>query len=347
MTKKYLPLCLIAGLLVSNSLWAQKSDVQKNPTQKVKKAAQPAPTKTVVAKEKAAPVVGRTASGAVDVSKMDPLKLNNQMMMVFMERMKSGNYPEAREIANQMIFGHENFKQTETKEFKSFHSLMEKELYMILEARRGNKKTVEWVEQPVSDGFYLLSILDFQENKHEEALANMQRAVFWNPVRSAFYTERGFMLLRSNAGPNFLMAQVAYIKALELADNPEDFVAALRGLAFIFTDRRMTEVGLACLLVAQNFISGDNELEEELFFIRRNFPDLFNSMNLEIARQVLRRNRILDDYAPEHVQVLLRLADSYKSPNDAPHAISLLRKALSMAPKNQEVIRRLQILEKK
>lgn len=224
---------------------------------------------------------------------------------------------------------------------------MEKELYALLEGRKGNKKTVEWVEQPVSDGYYLLSILDFQENKHEDALENMRRAIFWNPVRSAFYTERGFMLLRNNAGPNFLMAQVAYLKALELADNPEDFVAALRGLAFLFTERRMTEAGLACLLVAQHFMPDNNEVQEELFFIRRNFPDLYNSMDLAIARKALHRNRILDTYAPEHVQILIRLADGYKSPKDAPHALALLRKALEMEPGNKEVSRRLQVLEKK
>ena len=342
MTKNYLPLCLFATLLVSNSLFAQNAEPKKSPAKTVKQSAQPAPGKT-----EAVPVAGKTATSSVDVRKIDPIKLTNQMMMVFMERMKAGNYAEAREIANQMIFGHDNFKHTETKEYKSFHSLMEKELYSILESRQGSRKTVEWVEQPISDGFYLLSILDFQENKHEDALANMQRAVFWNPVRSAFYSERGFMLLHNNAGANFLMAQVAYIKALELADNQEDFVAALRGLSFIFTERRMPEVALACLLVAKNFLPGDKDVEEETLFFSRNFSALFNAMDQAGARQVLARNRILDDYAPEHVQVLIRLADSYKSPKDAPRAISLLRKALSMAPKSQEVISRLQVLEKK
>ncbi|EKD80930.1 MAG: hypothetical protein ACD_39C02088G0002 [uncultured bacterium] len=361
MTKKYLPLCLIAALFVSNSLSAQTASPKKtpaktsnpgspaNPTQN---AAQPAttkasPAKPAPAKSAAVPTIQRTASGTVDTSKIDPIKLNNQMMMVFMERMKAGNYPEAREIANQMIFGHDSFKSTETKEYKSFHSMMEKELYLLLEGRQGRKPEVEWVEQPISDGFYLLSILDFQENKHEEALANMQRAVFWNPVRSAFYSERGFMLLRNSAGPNVLMAQVAYLKALELADNAEDFAAALRGLSFIFLERRMPDVALACLLVVKQIQPQDSEIEEELFFIRRNFPGLYESMDLAGARKTLSDNRILAGYSPDHVQVLIRLADSFKSPKDAPYAISLLHRAREMSPKNQEVARRLQVLEKK
>jgi tetratricopeptide (TPR) repeat protein len=269
------------------------------------------------------------------------------MMMVFMERMKTGNFAEAREIATQMIYGHENFRATESKEYKSFHSLMEKELYILLESRQGSKKEVVWVEQPISDGFYLLAMLDFQEGKHEEALANMQRAVYWNPMRSAFYCERGYMLLRNNTNPNPLMAQVAYAKALELADNPEDFAGALRGLGFIFLERRQPDVALACLLLAKEFTPGEKDVEEELFFISRNFPTLYNAMDLAGARQILKRNRILDDYAPEHVQVLLRLADSYKEPKDAPRVISLLHRAKLMAPKNQEVNRRIQLLEKK
>ncbi|EKD81505.1 MAG: hypothetical protein ACD_39C01777G0002 [uncultured bacterium] len=351
MIKKYLPLCLIAGLLVSNGLLAQTASPKQapatpaataKPATTTKKAAQPAGAKATTV-----PAIPRTASGTVDATKIDPIKLTNQMMMVFMERMKAGNYAEAREIANQMIFGHENFQPSETKEYKSFHSRMEKELYILLEERQGRKVDVVWVEQPISDGFYLLSILDFQEGKHEDALANMQRAVFWNPVRSAFYCERGYMLLRNNAGPNVLMSQVAYSKALELADSAEDFAAALRGLSFIFVERRLTNIGLACLLVAQHLMPGNNEIEEELLFIRRNFPDLYNSMDLKTAKETLRTNKILDDYAPEHVQVLIRLADSYKSPKDAPRAISILHRAKEIAPKNQEVNRRLQLLEKK
>ncbi|HAE37079.1 MAG TPA: hypothetical protein DCG57_00390 [Candidatus Riflebacteria bacterium] len=350
MTNKCLSLCLIAALFVSSSLTAQTATPAKKPATTTKKAAQPAGTKASPAKPASAqtgPAIPRTASGTVDTAKIDPIKLTNQMMMVFMERMKAGNYPEAREIANQMIFGHDSFKSTESKQYKSFHSMMEKELYLLLEGRQGRKPEVEWVEQPISDGFYLISILDFQEGKPEEALANMQRAVFWNPVRSAFYSERGFMLLRNSAGPNILMAQVAYIKALELADNAEDFVAALRGLSFIFVERRMPDVALACLLVAKNFLPQESEIEEEMFFIRRNFPALYDSMDLAGARQTLSSNRILADYAPEHVQVLIRLADIFKSPKDAPHALNLLRRALEMSPTNKEVVRRLQVLEKK
>lgn len=269
------------------------------------------------------------------------------MMMVFMERMKGGNFKEAREIAVQMIHGHDEFRATTSKEYKSFHSMMERELYLLVENRQGSKKEVVWIEQPISDGFYLLAMLDFQEGKPEEALANMQRAVYWNPVRSAFYCERGYMLLRNTVNPNPLMAQVAYIKALELADNPEDFAGALRGLAFIFIDRRQPEVALACLLVAKDFTPGEDDLLQELQFIERNFPALYGSMDVTSARQVLKKSRILDDYAPEHVQVLLRLVDSYKSPKDAAKVINILHRAREIAPENREVSRRIQLLEKK
>lgn len=72
----------------------------------------------------------------------------------------------------------------------------------------------------------------------------MQKAISWNPVRSAFYAERGFMFLRKNSGADIVGAQIAYEKALELADNPEDFAAALRGLAFVLVERRELEKAL-------------------------------------------------------------------------------------------------------
>ncbi len=347
MINKYLPVCLAAAMLVGNILVAQTAGSTTKPASSKAPAKQGELANPTAKSVKPVPAVKKTASGTVDVSKIDPVKLNNQMMMVFMERMKAGNFAEAREIADQMIFGHENFRATESKEYKSFHSIMEKELYHLLEGRQGSKKEVVWVEQPISDGFYLLAMLDFQEGKHEDALANMQRAVYWNPVRSAFYCERGYMLLRNNTNPNPLMAQVAYSKALELADNPEDFAGALRGLAFILLERRQPDVALACLLVAREFTPGENDVEEELFFISRNFPTLYAGMDTAGARQILKKNRILDDYAPEHVQVLLRLADKFKDPQDAPRVVSLLHRAREMAPKNQEVNRRIQLLEKK
>jgi len=217
----------------------------------------------------------------------------------------------------------------------------------LLEGRLGNRKEIVWIEQPISDGFYLLAMLDFQEGKHEKALENMQRAVYWNPMRSAFYCERGYMLRHHNVSPNPLMAQVAYLRALELADNPEDFAGALRGLAFIFLDRRMPDVALASLLIAKQFTPADNDVAEEILYISSNFPALYTAMSLTDARQTLKKNRILDNYAPEHIQVLLRLADRFTQPEDASRVISILHRAREMDPKNQEVNRRIRLLEKK
>lgn len=43
-----------------------------------------------------------------------------------MERMKNGNLKEARDVANEMVFGNDKFIDTDQKVFKSFHSVMEK-----------------------------------------------------------------------------------------------------------------------------------------------------------------------------------------------------------------------------
>ncbi|MDN5280747.1 MAG: hypothetical protein PWR01_4712 [Clostridiales bacterium] len=286
----------------------------------------------------------RTASATREI---DPVVMTNQMMLVFMERMKSGALKEAREVAEEMIYGHKKLQDTDKVEYRSFHSAMEKELYELKMQREGSKKKVVWVEQPISDGYYLLAILDFQEGNHDKALETLQKAINWNPVRSAFYSERGFMFLKNRNGADLLMAQIAYQKALELADNGEDFAAALRGLAFVFVEKRRLAEALACLLVSKTFDPSSLDAEEEMLFIRRADPDLFASMSLKDAKEVLRNSGIQTEYSPEHIQVLMRLADNLSTQKAADKAVLFLRKANEMAPDNNDIKNRLKELEKR
>lgn len=272
---------------------------------------------------------------------VDPVVMTNQLMLVFMERMKNGDYKEAREIVNEMLYGHDKFVDTDKVEYRSFHSAMEKELYEMKQAAAGNAKKLTWIEQPISDGYYLLAILDFQEGNHEKALANLQKAIHWNPVRAAFYTERGFMLLRQKAGPDHLMAEIAYKKALELADNGEDFAAALRGLAFVLVERRRLAEALACLLVSKNFDPSSLDAEEEMLFIRRADPELFANMSIGEAKDLMKLRGIQTTYSPEHIRVLIKLADELVSKKVVDKAVLMLKKAREMDPKNAEVAQRL------
>lgn len=283
---------------------------------------------------------------AVTDKKHDPVLMTNQLMLVFLERMKNGDFNEAREIAGEMLFGHDKMQDTEKVEYRSFHSAMENELYRLKASRDGSKKEVIWIEQPVSDGFYLISMLDFQQGKHDEALANMQKAINWNPVRSAFHVERGVMLLKHKNGPDPLMAQLSFKKALELADNGEDFAAALRGLAFVAVERGRMAEGLACLLVSKTFDPTNLDAEEEMLFIRRADPDLFLTMDTKEAFEFLRKIGIQTTYSPDHIQVLMKLADNFTMKKAADKAIVLLKKADEMSPDNPEIKGRLRQFEK-
>lgn len=278
---------------------------------------------------------------------IDSVTLNNQMMMVFMERMRGGNYKEARQIAEQMILDRNKFKSTKNREYKTFYSLIEKELYKILESRKKNDAEIIWIEKPISDGFYLLAILDFQEGKHDSALKGIQNAIFWNPVRSAFYTERGFMLLNNKAGSDGLMARIAYLKALELADNPEDFAAALNGLGFIHSAIQQYDIALACLTVSNDIIPKNSNTEESIFAIQRQNPQMVNEMTIEKAKTLMKNNKIPFTYAPEHVEVLLLLADRFEKSEEFSKAIEILSRAKYLDPRNKEVIKQLEQLKKK
>ncbi|MGM0599295.1 MAG: hypothetical protein ACQETH_05685 [Candidatus Rifleibacteriota bacterium] len=274
---------------------------------------------------------------AKTTSTKNPILMTNQMMLVFMERMKNADYEEAREIASEMTYGHEKYRDTAKVVHKSFHSIMEKELYEMKLKQQGENKTVKWVQQPLSDGFYLLAMVDFQQGKHESALKNLQEAISWNPVRSAFYNERGYMLLRKKSGPDLIMAQIAYEKALELADTPEDFAAALRGLAYVLVERRQLARALACLKLSKKYDETNLDAEEEMLFIRRADPDLFASMSESDAIELLKSTGIQVEYSPQHLKVLLKLCKRFKRENNLERARAFLEKADLLFPDNAEV----------
>ncbi len=126
MLKKYLPIGLLAAAMLAGQLSAQQSSGKPAPV--ARPAAANAATDGIT--DRMVPI--KVASQTV---KADPVVLTNQMMLVFMERMKTGNLKEARDIANEMVFGNEKFQDTDQKVFKSFHSAMEMELFKLLEQR--------------------------------------------------------------------------------------------------------------------------------------------------------------------------------------------------------------------
>ena len=213
----------------------------------------------------------------------------------------------------------------------------------------GNNAQIVWLPQPISDGFYLLSILDFQEGNHNKALENMRRAIFWNPVRSAFFAERGYMLLNKQDGADILMAQVAYNRALELADNPEDFAAALRGLGFVMSERNRIETAIACLVLSAEYDPTSMDTEQMLASLSRVNPRLFATIDVEKAKEILQENSILHTYSPKHSTVLVSMAEAMlknETPQAEESAKRLLERAVQMNPNNPMAALRLRRLNR-
>lgn len=71
MIKKYLPLCLIMSLIAVDGLMAQTAGTKKTP---VKASTTGLVNPTAKAAQPSLAIL-RTASGSVDVSKIDPIKL--------------------------------------------------------------------------------------------------------------------------------------------------------------------------------------------------------------------------------------------------------------------------------
>ena len=73
------------------------------------------------AAELAVPAVSAAADSTITIDK------NNQMMLVFVERLKSGNTKEARKIAQEMADFSKKYKDDANTEYKNFYSNIEKE----------------------------------------------------------------------------------------------------------------------------------------------------------------------------------------------------------------------------
>ncbi len=290
------------------------------------------------------PAVPATASAA-ETKAVNPIVLSNQMMITIMERIKAGNYAEARTVAKDMVFGSEKLVDTPTAVTRSFSSLMGKKLYekMLAQEGRGNVE-VTWTQQPIADGYYFLAMISFQEGKPDEALEFLQKAIFWDPVRAAFHVERGFMMHHQKARVEAATIFITYLKALELADNPQDFAAALRGIGYLFIDRRDLKSGLACYLLARRLDPDDKTAIRQIDYIRARAPGLVKDMDETKAAAILKAANVPPTFNPLHVQVRLDIADEIKDPKKVAETKAILTEALRLDPNNPEVIRRLKAL---
>jgi len=279
---------------------------------------------------------------------VNPIVLSNQMMITVMERIKGGNYAEARAVAKDMTFGSEKLVDTPTTETRSFSSLMGKKLYehQLKKQGRGNVQ-VNWTQQPIADGYYFQAMISFQEGKPDEALDLLQKAIFWDPVRAAFHVERGFMLHHQKSPIETAQIFVTYLKALELADNPVDFAAALRGIGYLFVDRRNFRAGLACYLLSRRLDPDEKTALRQIDYIRSQAPGLVKEMDETKAAALLREENVPVTFDPIHVQIRLEIANELaKDPKKGKELEAILTEALRLDPNNPEVISRLAALKK-
>jgi len=262
-----------------------------------------------------------------------------------MERMKAGNLDEARNIAMDMIFGHEKFVDSSTEEHRSFSSLMEKKYYEKEAVKDGRNVKVNWIAQPISDGFYFLAMVSFQKGKPAEALDYLQKAISWNPVHAAFHVERGFMLLHQEEKPDLGMVQASYLRALELADNFVDFAAALRGMGFTLIEKGDFEGAMACYLRAKLYDPSDKIADKEIDFIKGIAPNAGKDLDGTKAAAVLANRRIPSGIDPIHVKILLEIADEMAAKKSIKEEKAVLRRLLTLDPQNQQAKQRLNSLK--
>jgi len=286
-----------------------------------------------------APVAPKAPATASAPAHVDPVVLTNQMMLTIMERMKIGAYDEARKIALDMILGHDKIKDSPQVEHKSFATLMGKKLYERMAKQEGRSVKVEWAFQPIADGFYFLAMIDFHQRKAKEALDNLQKAIFWDPTRSAFHAERAYIQLNSGLPVEMAFIMASYLKALELADNFDDFAAALRGIGYLLVDKRDLETALAAYTLAKHYDPQNKVAPKEIEFIKAEAPGIGKDMDVGKAAVILAKKGMPTSVGRVHIEVLLEIAREMTDPAQQKERQAILRRALKLDPKNEEIRR--------
>lgn len=286
----------------------------------------------------AVPAVSAAADSTITIDK------NNQMMLVFVERLKSGNIKEARKIAQEMADFSKKYKDDANTEYKSFYSNIEKEYYIY--KNKDSKKKVVWVPEPIADGYYFLAVMDFQEKKYQDAIDNIQKCIIWNPVRAPYYCERGFIFLNCGIYADYVSAQVAYEQALECADNEEDFASALRGLAFALASQNELEESAAAMILSQKYVPDSADAKEHLLRLKNLVPSFDFNMDIKRAKKILAESKIQTTFSPEHAVVLLKMVSELKLPEEKDKALAFLVSANMIDPSNKAVENKLKEIQK-
>lgn len=290
------------------------------------------------AAELAVPAVSAAADSTITIDK------NNQMMLVFVERLKSGNTKEARKIAQEMADFSKKYKDDANTEYKSFYSNIEKEYYIY--KNKGSKKKIVWVPEPIADGYYFLAVIDFQDKKYQDAIDNIQKCIMWNPVRAPYYCERGFIFLNSGIYADFVSAQIAYEQALECADNEEDFASALRGLGFALAARNELDVSAAAMILSMKYVPDNADAKEHILRLKNLVPTFDFNMDTMKAKKILYDSKIQTTFSPEHATVLLKIASELKMPEEKEKALAFLISANMIDPSNKAVENKLKEIQK-
>ncbi len=283
------------------------------------------------------PAVSAAADSTITIDK------NNQMMLVFVERLKSGNTKEARKIAQEMADFSKKYKDDANTEYKSFYSNIEKEYYIY--KNKDSKKNVVWVPEPIADGYYFLAVMDFQEKKYQDAIDNIQKCIMWNPVRAPYYCERGFIFLNCGIYADYVSAQIAYEQALECADNEEDFASALRGIGFALAARNELDVSAAAMILSLKYVPDNPDAKEHILRLKNLVPSFDFNMDTVKAKKILYDSKIQTTFSPEHAVVLLKIVSELKMPEEKEKALAFLISANMIDPSNKAVEKKLKEIQ--
>jgi len=178
-------------------------------------------------------------------------------------KMYRKEFPEALKLMEAIVDKYENsgmFIDDDVSEYHNFKELMEELLYVHL---HDVTKKIRHAGVDFSDIYLLYGNLLYELNRHEDAIAALEKAMKWNPssAKIAFEHAENYKALR-----DFDAFEACTREIYKIAFKPSQLAHYYRNLGYLYVEKKEYEVAAYCELYSMEFESS-NIAQSELYNI--------------------------------------------------------------------------------
>ncbi len=212
------------------------------------------------------------------------------------ELIKENNINEAYNLLKELIKDFEavaNIKNSSDFAIYSFNSPIEHILKVIENKKSGINQEMMWLkagEQSYCNIYYYFAYALIEMQKFDEAQDILEKALLWNPVSAACYSELADIALRKN---NIEQAEELLHKVLEYAFDTKLLASCYRRLGYCCTEKKEYELALFLYVHSRCFEKNNPTVTREICYIYENADRKINlKPNPNYQEEVLLKNGI-------------------------------------------------------